>query len=149
MAVQTAAGSKIYIADPGALSPTPTYVEIGEVTNMGEFGRVYELITHQSLGERGDRKFKGSYNDGQLPLQLGRDVSDSGQEKLIAARDSDSDYQFKVELNDAPSGGSPTTFTFEAKVMSYTTNVGSLNQVVGATATVEIKSGTIAETAAA
>lgn len=149
MTVQSSAGAKLYIADPGPLSPTPTWVEVGEITNFGEFGRRYELITHKPVATRGTRKLKGTYDDGALSLELGRDPGDAGQAKLITARDSDDLYLFKIELDDLPSGGGdPTTFTFEALVMSYTTNIGSADQIIGATVDVQIESGSITETAA-
>ena len=150
MAVQTSAGCKIYIGTSEATASPDDWLEIGEVTNFSEFGRVYQLITHQSVNERGDRKFKGSYNDGDITLQLGRDPSDTGQAAAIAARDSDDDYWFKVTLNDdSVSVTTPTTFTFQGKVMSYTVNIGGPNQVVGASMQIAITSGTITETAAA
>lgn len=149
MAVQTSAGCKIYIGTTEATASPDDWLEIGEVTNFSEFGRVYQLITHQSIGERGDRKFKGSYNDGEISLQLGRDPSDAGQAAAITARDADSDYWFKVELNDDTAAlTTPTTFTFQGKVMSYTANIGGPNQVVGASIQIAITSGTITETAA-
>lgn len=150
MAVQTSAGCKIYIGTTESTPSPDDYLEIGEVTNFSEFGRVYQLITHQSIGERGDRKFKGSYNDGEITLQLGRDPSDTGQAAAITARDSDEDYNFKIELNDDTVAlPTPTTFEFKGKVMSYTANIGGPNQVVGATLMIAIKSGSITETAAA
>lgn len=149
MTVQTSAGCKIYIGTSEATASPDDWLEIGEVTNFSEFGRVYTEIKHDSIGTRGTRKFKGSYDDGNITLQLGRDPSDVGQAAAITARDSDDDYNIKLELNDdVGSNTVPTTFTFLAKVMSYTTNIGGPNQVVGATLALAIKSGSITEVAA-
>lgn len=152
MTIQSSAGVKIFIARPGLIpSSSPNeWEEIGEIVNYGEFGRVYQLISHDALNARGTRKLKGQYNDGQLNVQVGRDPQDAGQADAIAARDTDYSYWFKIELNDVPNGGStPTTFTFEAMVMSYTTNIGGPNQIIGASMLIEIQSGTITETPAA
>ena len=147
MAISTAAGCKIYIGTTEAVSSPDDLLEIGEVTNFSEFGRVYQLITHQSIGTRGDRKYKGSYNDGAITLQLGRDTSDTGQAACIVARDADEDYNFKIMLNDdTVASPTPTIFQFMGKVMSYTVNIGSANQIIGATMMIEIKSGSITET---
>lgn len=149
MTVQTSAGCKIYIGTAETIASPDDYLEIGEVVNYSEFGRVYTQIKHDSIGTRGTRKFKGTYDDGSLTLQLGRDPADTGQAAAIVARDSDDDYNFKVTLNDDVGANNvPTTFTFLAKVMSYTTNIGGPNQVVGATMMIDIKSGSIAEVAA-
>ncbi len=147
MAVSTAAGAKLYIGTAETLPSPDDYLEVGEITNMGEFGRVYNEIKYNALGNRGTLKFKGSYDDGQLSLDLGRAPSDVGQAAMVVALDSDSDYNFKVTLNDAVTT-TPTTFYFKAKVLSYTTNVGSVDQVVASKAMVSIKSGSITEVAA-
>lgn len=152
MVAQTAAGAKLYIGSAAGSpddSPEPTWVLVGEVTNFGEFGRVYNLITHNPVAERGTQKFKGSFNDGAMTLEMARVPDDAGQEKLIEALDDDEAWPFKVELGDDPgSPGTPTTFTFEGMVMSYTTNIGTVDQIVAAAVQLEINSGTITETPA-
>lgn len=153
MTVQTTAGTRIFIAPPGDVpgSPSPEYfTEIGEVVNFGEFGRVYTEITHEAVNDRNVRKFKGTRNDGTLPLQLGRDTADDGQALIRQALDDDDDWNFRIILNDEPTGGGdPTSYTFKAKVMSYTTNLGGPNQIIGANASLGIQSGTIVEVEAA
>ena len=136
----TSAGSKIYIAPnmPGAYNQAGfeaidgTFVEIGEVTDLGEFGREYNLVTHNPLADRRTVKRKGSYNDGAVSMQLARVPTDAGQALLLTARDSDDSYPFKVVLQDS------TIQYFSGQVMSYTTNVGSVDQITGATVAVEI-----------
>ncbi len=155
MTVQTSAGSKIYIGTTAAASnqgqfESDTYDEIGEVVTIGEFGRTFQEITHTSINNRGTRKFKGSFDDGNLSLGLGRDPSGAGQAAVQEALDSDHDYNFKVELNDAgtDSGDEPTTMYFRAKVLSFTTNINDVNSVVQSTVGISIQSGTIIEIAA-
>lgn len=233
MGVATAAGIRLFIGTPALVAATDTFVEVGEVVNVPEFGRTYTEIKYNPLNSRGTQKFKGSYDDGNLSVPLGRDTSDAGQAAVIVALDVDADYNFKVLFNDAvapqaqagasmtaatpgvvtlvahglpvntpvklvavgagvlPTGivsgttyyvktvlsadtfslsataggsainttGSPsgtivvTTVPapsfqyFKAKVMSYTTNPGSVDDVVKSMALLGIKSGSIAETA--
>ena len=64
---------------------------IGEITDAGEFGRQYNLVTHNPIGDRRTVKKKGAYNDGQMTLQLARDPSDTGQAGLVTALASDLD----------------------------------------------------------
>lgn len=109
-----------------------TFTSIGEITDMGEFGREYALVTHNPLGDRRTVKRKGSYNDGALTMSLGRVPSDAGQALLLTARDDDDSYAFVVTLQDG------TKQYFSAQVMSYTTSVGSVDQITGASVMVEI-----------
>jgi hypothetical protein len=151
MTVHTSAGSKLYIGTRALVPATDEdYLLVGEIVNLGEFGRVYEVIRHNSLDQRGTRKFKGTFDDGALAMQLGQDSDDVGQIRLLEARDSDYAYNFKIELNDAldQTGATPTTFTFKGKVFSKTVNVGGPNQIVASNCNIEIDSGTITETEA-
>jgi len=101
MGVSTSAGTTISIGTTAADPTTDTYIEMGSVSDIGEFGRVYSESTFTSLGDRNVQKFKGSRNDGNIQLQLGKDGSDLGQQAARAALDVDSDYNFKVVPNDA------------------------------------------------
>lgn len=119
--------------------PSLTFTAIGEITEAGEFGRQYNLVTHLRLGERRTVKRKGSFNDGQMTLQLARVTSDSGQALLVTALDSDNDHSFEVTLQDG------TALWFKGQVLSYTTNVGGTDQITGSTVVVEITSDIIEE----
>ena len=150
MAVMTSAGSTLHIAtgvpttydQAGFEAVGLTYVAIGEITDLGEFGTEYSVVNHTALGQRQTKKYKGSYNNGSLQLQMARDTDDAGQTALRDALDSDDSYTFKVTLQDG------TKAYFTGKVMSYRTSVGSVDQITGATTTVELDSE-IVEVAAA
>lgn len=109
-----------------------TYTLIGEVTELGEFGRQYNIVTFNPLGDRRTVKRKGSYNDGTVAAQMARVPSDAGQAILVAALASDESYAIKVVLQDG------TIFFFTAQIASYTTNVGSVDQITSATVNIEI-----------
>ena len=109
-----------------------TFALAGEITDMGEFGKEFALVTHNPLGDRKTVKRKGSYNNGALTMQMARVPSDAGQTLLIAALESDTSYSFAVTLQDG------TIEYFTAQTMSYTTNVGSVDQITAASVTVEI-----------
>ena len=114
-----------------------TFTNIAEVTDAGEFGRQYNLVTHNPLGNRKTIKRKGSFNDGAMTLQLARVTSDAGQAACITALDVDTNSSFVVELQDG------TLIYFMAQVLSYTTNIGSVDQITGSTIQVEITSDII------
>lgn len=138
MSIQTAAGAKVFIgpanetADDEAAFSALTYSEIGEVEEIGEFGDQANEIKFAALGNRRVRKLKGSFDAGTLELTVGRDPQDEGQAAIAAALASNSDYAIKIELGDGDdgTGGEPTTFYFRAKVMSYTSNLGDVENVV-------------------
>lgn len=149
MGVNTSALSKLFIGDV-ADDTVDTEGEfealnllaVGEIEDMGDFGDVANGITFTSLDDRRVRKFKGSFDAGNIGLTLGRDASDVGQASIRAAQATDFDHAFKITLNDGSSGSpsSPTTFYFRGKVMSYTTNIGNTDSIVRSTVDIAINS---------
>ena len=134
----TSAGTKLFISAsaPATYNSTGfaalTFTEIGEVSEMGEFGRQYNLVTFNTLGDRRTVKRKGSYNDGTIACQMARVPDDAGQTILTTAVNSDSSYSIKIKLQDG------TVFYTSAQVMSYTTNIGNVDQITSATVNLEI-----------
>jgi hypothetical protein len=138
MTARTSAGSTIAIcaAQPatynsagyGALS----FTAIGEVTDLGEFGRDYALVTHNPLGSRGTVKKKGSFNEGSIDLKAALDTDDAGQIICKAAAQSDSDYSFKIVTQNGD------IYYFQAQVMSFKTSVGSVDNVTQAAIKLEL-----------
>lgn len=151
MAVQTAAGSKIFIgpanttADSQADYEALAYTLVGEVENIGEFGDTFNEITFTSISDRRVRKFKGSKNAGTLSLVVGRDLTDAGQSAMKTARDSDSEYAVMVQQNDVVSGSpsNPTTYFFRALVMGFTVDIGEVESIIRANASLGINSDVI------
>ena len=111
-------------------SPVPALV--GEVTDLGEFGREYALVTHMPVGNRGTQKFKGSFNEGTITLSLGLDTDDAGQIIMKAASISDNDYSFMVTTQNGDK------YFFRAQIMSWKVGVGSVDSITTSTATLEI-----------
>jgi hypothetical protein len=146
--VVTSAQTKLYVAGVHLTATNTlaefdalTWTEVGDVVSFGEFGASFEEITHQPVSDGNTYKFKGTRNDGSLALNLGRAPADAGQTILITALDSYSDYDFRVELNDAPNeltGNKGTRMFFAGKVMSYTTAIPSSNSIVGSTCNISI-----------
>lgn len=108
------------------------WTAIGEITDAGEHGREYALVTHNPIASRGTQKFKGSFNEGSKTLQLALDNDDAGQVIAIAAMNSDNDYSFKV----AYQGGDIDYF--QAKVMSFKKAASSVDTMRSASVTLEI-----------
>lgn len=140
MGVQTSAGTTLKIVanapatydSAGYATLFATGVNVGEITDLGEFGREYNLVSHNPVGSRGTQKFKGSFNEGTMTLQLGLDTDDAGQILMKTASTSDSDYSFCVTAQNGDK------YFFRAKVMSWKVGVGGVDQITSATATLEI-----------
>ncbi len=153
MTVQTAAGCKLSISDAASTAANQTafeaetFIEVGEISDLGEFGAEFSTITHTSLSDRIVRKFKGTEDPGSLQLQLGYDPDDTGQAECKTALASDNEWAFKVELNDS-AGVSPTTFYFRGRVMSFKRQPGGPESIVTAQCNIGINTRPI-EVAAA
>jgi hypothetical protein len=109
-----------------------TWTAVGEVTDLGEFGREFNLITHNPLGSRGTVKLKGSFNEGSISVSLALDTDDAGQILAKAAAQSDNDYSVKIITQNGDD------YYMQVKVMSFKVQVGSVDSVTSATMTMEI-----------
>ncbi len=138
MAVRTSAGAtfKLSAGIPATFDGTGyaalTYTTVGEITDFGEFGREYTLVTHNPVSNRGTVKFKGSFNEGAMTLQLGLDTDDAGQILAKTASKSDANYAVTVETQNGDK------YYFQCQVMSFKVSVGDVNKVTAATIQVEI-----------
>lgn len=138
MAINTSAGSTLSISAAAPATYTQagftalTFTEVGELTNLGEFGREYALVTHNPVGDRRTIKRKGSFNEGSITLEMALDNDDAGQVLLKAAADSDTSYSFKVRTQNGD------VYFFSAQTMSFRVSVGTVDQITSATAMLEI-----------
>ena len=123
-AAYTAAG----FADAGVI----TYAVLGEVINLPEIGRVYTDVAYNSLAVRGTRHIKGSYEEPEIPIEIGVDRLDAGQIVLKTASDSDASFSFKVAY-----GNGEIDF-FLGKVFSLVSAGGDNNTTRVITANVRI-----------
>lgn len=148
MGASTTAGAKIYIGTTASDPLTDTYVEIGEATSIGAFGRTYNEITHNPLATRGTQKFKGTFNDGNLELQMAEDSGDAGQIALEAALDSDFDHNFKIVANDdvAPTSATVTITVATPGVVTDTAHGLAANTPVKFSTTGALPTGLVAGT---
>ena len=105
---------------------------VGEVTDLGEFGREYALVTHNPVGNRSTQKYKGSFNGGTMSVTLALDTGDAGQVICKAASLSDANYTILVTTQQGDK------YFFQAKVMSWKVGVGSVDQITTATMTLEL-----------
>lgn len=138
MSVNTSAGTLLSISAAAPASFTAagyaalTYTPIGEIVDPGEFGRKYAVVTHTPVGTRGTQKFKGSFNEGAMNLQMGLDTADAGQILLQAAVNSDAPHSFKVTL---PSGA---IFYFQGMAMEFVITGLTVDSITSASCALEL-----------
>lgn len=138
MTVRTSAGTTLHVSasNPATYNVAGyealSFTAVGEITDFGEFGREYALVTHNPVGNRGTVKKKGSFNEGTMNMSLGLDTDDAGQIILKAASLSDNDYSFKVTTQNGD------IYYFQAQVMNFKVGVGSVDTITSATVALEL-----------
>lgn len=138
MTVRTTAGTtfKVSASNPATFNAAGyaalVYTLVGEVTDLGEFGREYTGVTHNPIDNRGTVKKKGSFNEGQITVQLGLDTDDAGQILLKAAQNSDNDYSILITTQNGDK------YYAQVQVMSFKVGVGDVNKITSATVVMEI-----------
>lgn len=81
------------VAGYGAL----VFVNVGELTNIGELGGTYTPVTTNNIADRIQKTVKGTYVPGTLTLTVGEDMTDVGQLLVETAYTSpDDNYSFEL-----------------------------------------------------
>lgn len=149
MTINAAAGSKLYIGSTSLATvqadfEAESWVEVGEVEDLGEFGDESETIEFAALSDGRKRKKKGVRDAGTMQVVCGDDPLDEGQIAMTAAEASPLDFNFKVVANDAVTlGGEDGISYFRGQVMSKKKNVGTVNNIVRRTFNVGINTAII------
>ena len=131
-----------------------TFTDCGEVINIGEFGREYNVVRVNNLASGATRKFKGSYDNGSFSAELLFDSADAGQTILEQAETSTATYAFRVGLppgdttsdSDAQAQLAGTEeFYFEALVTSVKRIPGGPDDAIMLRINVELDHNSIVE----
>lgn len=149
----TSAGTKIYIcatANTGS-TPIPTthdanattgfpslsYTEITQISTIGIAGDTSSMVSFMPVNDSQTYKFKSNVNSGVLTLKGAFAPSDPGQALLAAgaAGNSPNSYAFKLALSNG-------SFMYaNGIIMNYTTDVGTVAQIMGMDSSVEMSGG--------
>lgn len=161
MAIQTGSGVTLAIGTTAAIDfdsgtqgdfEADAYEVVGEVSEVGEFGDERTVVEFISLADGRVRKARGSANAGDAVVTYAYDSNDQGQDDLKSAFEEASqaadEFNFRVQFNDAPESGTPTTFYFRARITSLRVQSVTPDGVITRQATLAINSP-ILEVAAA
>ena len=100
-----------------------TYTSINGINSIGAFGKSFSEVTFNPLNDRKTLKYKGSYDNGSIPVDAALDDDDAGQDLLFDALDSDANYAFELKLQNN------NARYFTARVMSAAQNPGSVDSM--------------------
>lgn len=152
MTIYATAGSKLYIGAALAAKSTDfveadftpqTWVEIGEIEGLGTLGDASTEISFDAISSQRTRRLKGTRNAGSMEVVAGLDYDDPGQLAVIAAEKTPHDYAFRLVLNDAPPGGTPSERLFVAKVASAAEALDGANSVMKLNMTLWVNSNVV------
>lgn len=139
MTIYATNGARLYIGGPLANKAADfttsdfsgqTWVEVGETEGLGSVGDTAAEITFDGIASSRTRRLKGTRNAGTMEVVCGIDSEDPGQIAVIAAEKTPDDYAFRLVLNDAPPGGTPSERMFIAKVASAAEAYDTANTVM-------------------
>jgi hypothetical protein len=119
LSVSAAAPATYDASGYGAL----TWTDVGEASEIPEFGAAYSPVTFTPLKTGIVNKFHGELNYGSITVPLGYDSADAGQIILLAALASKNEISFRETRSDG------TIRFISGKVMSFPRgqSVGSVN----------------------
>jgi hypothetical protein len=147
----TASGTKVFIGpaidsttDTKAEYEALTWVEIGLVENLGEFGDQANAVTGAVLGDSRTRKAKGARDAGDMTITCFDNAADLGQQAAVAAEATKNNYAFKVQYANRPEPlGTDGVDYFRGLVMSKRKNVGTNDNIMRRTFAVAINSAVL------
>lgn len=117
----TLAGAKVYISNAEVSLPLNqaafaalSWVEIGSVGNLGDYGSSPNMISYNTLATQVASKAKGVEDAGELSIEVARIFDDAGQVKIRAAALTKFNWAIKIEYADAPSAAYTNTIMYAA-----------------------------------
>jgi hypothetical protein len=134
----TSAGTTLYVSaslpatNDAAGFTALAWTKVGEVVDLGSYGKKYNLVSHNPIDDRKTVKRKGSYNNGTLSVKMARVPANAGQAIILTGLASDAGISCRVTLQNG------TINYFQAEVMSYTTEIGSVDTITSATVDLEV-----------
>jgi hypothetical protein len=90
-----------YDADGSTGYASLTFVDIGEVVDIGEIAKAFAAISHQSVGRAYPQKIKDTFDIGNVSITLGKVTANTGQVAIQTALNSDNSVAFQVTLPSA------------------------------------------------
>lgn len=136
MGVGLVSGTKLFIADPGEIVPSPNpWTEIGDIASLGNIAQTFNAVTVSSIGDGDDYTLKGQRSFPNFEITLNKNAEDDGQQDLKDASDAARGtlYNFKIlEVDGA-------MITWKGEVFGYGPNFGAGEAVKQVTTSISIR----------
>lgn len=127
-----------------------TWTAIANIKDVGEMKGDKPIAVGKYLDQDYVRKLAGGPRDaGDMTMVFGHDPEDEGQIALKAADLANESYAVKIELPNAPSGGTPSTHYFMAIIGPVSLAFGDGSDPIELTAVFNIDGGSFYVGAAA
>lgn len=139
MGVGPVAGTKLYIGTAETVPSPDDYIEIGDISNLGDISAQFNAITVESVGSGDSFDIKGTRKFPNFDLMLNRNDDDVGQIALKAASEAARGtlYNFKIKEND---GG---TIIWKGEVFGYGPSYGGVNALLSVKTSVSVRPSTL------
>ncbi len=138
-AVGPVSGTKLYIGDTNTVPSPDTYVEVGDISSLGDISEQFDQIAVESVGDGDTYQLKGQRKFPNFDLTLNRNDSDAGQiaVKAAAAAARGTLYNFKIVETD---GG---IATWQGEVFGYGPSYGGANALRMVKTSISIRPSTL------
>ena len=139
MAFEKTFGSQFQLGDDD-LSGTPVYTTVAQVKSIGDWeleAEMADTTSHDSPGGYREKFPTGIFNQEDVEMVLNYDPADGGHDNITGLMNvhlNKTLRAYKIILPDTSS----TTWTFEAYVTKFATNIGSGEDQLMATVTMAI-----------
>jgi len=146
MAVITSTGTKYSIVaeapatEDAAGYADLTFIRVGHVTNIPEFGPNTQVVTLDELDNEFTQKYKGQTDNGSMSIEAAYNEEDAGQilaSTGVTGVNKYASFSMKLEYQDG------SVRYWQGRIFSYTENPGSANSMVSTTFQVEINTAII------
>ena len=136
----TSAGTTISVSE--SLPETPIidefdiliFTDVGEVSDIGDFGATSEVLSHYELGSNEPKKVLGNTTFGGLTLRMAVVRSNDGQNILQQARRNRDRLSFQITVPE------PDVYYFTGYVTDYQVSIGGPDQIVSASLSITLDS---------
>lgn len=152
------AGSKVYIGGTKSMQSADfvasdfnaeSWIEIKSLETIGTVGDTANAVTFAEIGDARQKTLKGLRVAEPMSLVAAINYDDAGQLAALAAAQTNYDYSFRIQFNDAPPGGTPSYRYFIAKVMSASEALDGADNVMKVTFNLAVNSNVVRVSAAA
>jgi len=114
-----------------------TFVEVGKVTNVPEYGPNVQVVTLEPLATGITEKYKGFINYGSMSVEAAYLEGDAGQALIdlgVTGANKNKQHSFKIEYQDG------SVRYFIGGIFSNTENPGSANSMIMSSVQIELNS---------